>query len=241
MLHFKKEDYGMPHTHILFGYYFLLIKMASLFYLQLKKLCQKAAHLLVALLQDKMNRPYVSLVMPYKTLAYFVQYFDTIEQIEDEQRRRGGGGGVNTKRGISFSKRRLALVRLVIAITFLKCLHFILIFTVQQQQQQQVVPEYRVLLFDFVTHITGRVEINLGMAFVSLMTGYFYQLMYLANNNPLTAILRGVLVHGERSFFLEPYHRRSGRPLNELVVRVALLLINGLQSFIFAIGKKITE
>ena len=158
-------------------------------------------------------------------MAFFVEYFDTIEEIDLE--RRGISEG-NCGRGVS---KRL-IIRLLISITVLKCFHFFYLYFAPLQLSD------RVLFFDFVYQITGQVELNLGMAFVSLMTGYFYHLMYLTNYNELTCILRDILVYGELYFFLEPFHRRSGRPLNKVVLRTALLIINGLQCFIFAIGNK---
>ncbi len=65
--------------------------MTSLFY-RSKKL-GRAANRVISILQSNMYRSYISLVVPYKTLAFFVEYFDTIEEIDLERRGISDGNG----------------------------------------------------------------------------------------------------------------------------------------------------
>lgn len=159
-----------------------------------------------------MHSFFLRLIVPYKRLDYFGSYFETTRKITCDD-----------------DHSLIRLYRAIIVLTIVKSVHFMFLYLFPLTGQR------RRLLFDFVFQVTGRIEINALMAFISLMTGYFYYLVYFANNNSLCQHLYEVLVCGKSDFFLDRYHK--GQYVIKQVRKTALFLINGTQCFILAIGK----
>lgn len=186
----------------------------------------RAAEHILRVEMKKTVHAVVSEVVPYKSLRYFADYFDTCRQIAHAYRSSGQPSGG--------SRYKYAQMRLAQVVEFLVGLRFLYFYL-----RPITNPLELIYWYDTINVMHLKPSTN-AMAFtISMMMCYLYECFYFHNWGVTGRLLHRVMIREQLDFF--DCKMMDGLPIYRVVQRTGVAFLNTFQVFVLVLGRRFIE